>query len=439
MRRILAYLAGLALLIYIAVWLADHPGKVSVDWLGWRLETNIVVGLAGLILLTFGLAVLFLTLGRLRRWPRRWREQRGDKRRRLGYQALSDGLAALAGGDLSQASRQARRAEKLLEDPALTRVLSVQIAEASGEAGAARDHFEAMLERPETVGLGLRGLLRDALASGDDERAIDLAVRARAASPGDKALAETLFSLLMKKDRLREADELLAAAGRARALSGAALNHRKALVANERAGRAEAGQDRRAAIRLSGIALKAEPAFEPAAIRLAGLYAAVARQRKAAAILENAWRHHPSRGLAQAYEDLVPNEDAMARLRRIEKLAALAPDDLQSHLALARAALAAKVWGQARRHLLAAEKAQPTAGTYRLLATLEEREFQNAKAAQDWLVKAAAAPADPTWQCDACGAPASGWSTACPACGAVDGLGWTSLRPAPLPKAAARA
>ena len=50
MVRIVSYVLGLALLIAGAVWLADRPGAVVVDWLGWRIETTMPVLLIALLI-----------------------------------------------------------------------------------------------------------------------------------------------------------------------------------------------------------------------------------------------------------------------------------------------------------------------------------------------------------------------------------------------------
>ena len=48
MLRILGYIVVIALLVAGAVWLADRPGHVTIDWLGWRLEASTSVLLVAL-------------------------------------------------------------------------------------------------------------------------------------------------------------------------------------------------------------------------------------------------------------------------------------------------------------------------------------------------------------------------------------------------------
>jgi HemY protein len=103
------------------------------------------------------------------------------------------------------------------------------------------------------------------------------------------------------------------------------------------------------------------------------------------------------------------------------------------------AALAAGLWGDARRHLeklVAAERASGglSTGTCRAMAALEEGERPDPKtapaAARQWLDAAAEAQPDPAWICSVCGhpgeaGPASGhWQAVCPHCSGIDSFRW---------------
>lgn len=388
MVRILSYLFVLALLIAGAVWLADRPGAVTVDWLGWRIETSVPVLLLALLVVGGLLSGVLRLVIKIVRWPATWSARRRDGRRRKGYLALTDGLAAAAGGDARKARKLAGRAEKFLADPALTRLLSAQTAQLTGDADVAKGHFEAMLERPETSALGLRGLLKLALERNDETTAIDLAVRCRLVTPDDRWLAETLFDMLTRAGRLREAQDLLDDAVRKRAIPREAAASRKAQLLEDRAEQAAGEGDGRSSLGFARQALKLDPASTSAALRLAGLYTQTGKIRRAKAVLEDAWNLRPDGALAKAYADLVPGESALERVRRLEKLVATRPGEVESHMALAQASFDAKLWGQARRHLLAAADARPNADVFRLLARLEQAEYNNQAAAQAWLDKA---------------------------------------------------
>ncbi len=420
--RLLAYAALVALLVTGAVWLADHPGTVMVEWLGWHLETPVPLALAGLILLTGALLFLWRLLAGLVRLPGHWRDGLRGRRLRRGYQALSDGLAAAAGGDRREATRLAGKARKLLADPALTSFLSAQSAQLAGDADTARDHFKAMLERPETAALGLRGLLKQALERGDDTAAADLAARARLISPGDGWLLDLQYRLAVKAGHWSDVQALITEARRHKTISPQEARRRTALLLTARAEAAAADGAWDEVRSLGKKAMAADKGLTAAALLLARAYQERQRPRPAAAVLEQAWSHNPAPALAAAYAALKPEDEPLPRLRRLEKLVAGKPNVPESHLVLAEAALSAKLWGQARKHLLEAVSLRPSQTPYRLLAQLERQEYKNEDAARAWEAKRAEAQPDPTWVCADCGKTSPDWHWACPHCGALDRL-----------------
>jgi HemY protein len=223
MIRALILLLQIAVLAAIAAWLADHPGRVVIhlqDWWGqdWRIDTSVAV-----LVVLAGLIALAAALG-YRAWRFVWRapgqlvEARRSSRRRRGYRALSDGMVALATGDAAIASRLARRADALLKQPPATQVLSAQAAEAGGDGGAARRHYEVLMEAPETAFIGVRGLLRQALEAGESTEALRLARRAYALRPSDEWVLNRLFELQVGAAAWNAADATLAEALRRKAV-----------------------------------------------------------------------------------------------------------------------------------------------------------------------------------------------------------------------------
>ena len=105
MIRAFFYLAILAVLSLLAASLADTPGAVTLDWLGYRIETSV------LALLIFMLGASVVIAGLWRIWsavtnsPRRMRRWQADRRQRLGYKALTQGMVAVAAGDAIEARR----------------------------------------------------------------------------------------------------------------------------------------------------------------------------------------------------------------------------------------------------------------------------------------------------------------------------------------------
>jgi HemY protein len=421
MRRLLLFVALTALLVAAAVWLADRPGEVTIHWQGWRVDTTVPVLVLGLTALLAVMAVIFRLLRLVLGAPGRFFVARRARRTQAGYRALSDGLAAVAAGNPRQARKLAHKADRLLVDHSLTGLLSAQAADLSGDEGEAKLRFETMVARPATAFLGLKGLLDLALKQGDRGAALDYARRAWALQPGTTGLAVTLFELQMANGQWAEAEMTLGEARRRKAMAASDLSHRRALVLYARANAAELCGNAGEALSLLLKAHRADPGFVVAAVAASRLLHHRGKERKAVSVIETAFRAAPHAALVEALLALAPAETALQRVSRLERLVRTNPAAI-GHLALAEAALEARLWGQARTHAEKAVALRPGARAYDLMARLERGERKDEAAAMSWAAKAAAAPAEAAWVCGKCGETTAEWSILCPSCGAVDGL-----------------
>ena len=427
MWRFFWFFGQLAVLVAGAVWLADHPGAVSVTWFEYRVDTSVGVVAAALVLL----AALLLIGYRL--WRGIWGApavlwaRRGQRRREAGFQALSMGMAAIAAGDAAEAKTLARRAENLLRDPALTRLLSAQAAALNGDTAAAQRYFTALREDPATRYLGTAGLLRLADEKGNNAAVLCLAYEARELRPESALAIETIFTREASAGHWWPAQRALYDGVRRGVIPEAiGRRHRSALL-TERARAEDAAGRPQEASDLAGQALESLADFVPAACLRARLLAKANKAKRAAALIEELWRDHPHPDLAAAYGDLVTDKTPLERLRRLQRLAALNPAAADSRLVLAEAALVAELWGEARAQLAPLTEDSADSGdarAYRLMADLEEAEHGDLAAARRWSHLAQAAAAAPTWICTACGAAQPRWQALCGNCGSFNHVEW---------------
>lgn len=447
-RFALATLA-LALLLLAAGWFAVNPGSVTINWLGYRIDASV-----GVLALVVGLVVLLLT-GLLRLFvymvtaPSRIAAWRRERRRRSGYLALSRGMVAVAAGDASAARLSSRRAEALLTagDTPLPLLLAAQAAQLEGDEKEARRCFTMMLERPETQFLGLRGLLSQAVRAGDMPRAVALAKHAYELKPNTPWVLTALFDLLIRQGEWRAAEEVVERAEKRKVLPPARARRDLAILAHAQSLQAERTGQMPDALRFARRAHRQTPELAPLASRLAALLIRDGHQREAVKIIEQTWPLSPQPELARLYLEAKAESDPLKRVGQIEKLAKLAPNHLESHLAVARAAMAAALWGKARSELAmvtglggtmsngapaslgAAAVIDPPARAYRMLAELEEAEHGDSAAAKRALERAGFARPDETWTCRECNARAIDWTPLCPSCQSFDTLEWASPRP----------
>ncbi|MBN9488069.1 MAG: heme biosynthesis protein HemY [Alphaproteobacteria bacterium] len=422
--RTLFWFAVAAVLMFGAVWLAERPGAVTVQWRGWRLDTSVGVLFAAVLVVILLAVMLWL----LYRWivgaPGALLDGWGESRRRRGYRALTQGLAAVAAGDAAEAQKNARKAEQLLSEPSLTLLLSAQAAQLNGDRDGAKRVFKSMLEDEQMAFLGLRGLITQSLGDGNQVQALDYAERAFRLRPQTPWVVHSLFDMQAQVGKWQAAQETLEAGLRTRVVTADKGRTLKALLLVERSREAERNNQDDEALNLAREAFGLAPERIAVSSRFAELQIKEGQGARAMKTLERAWSLAPHPDLAQLYLKASGESDPLKRVGLVRRLVEQKIDDTESHFAIAQASLDASLWGEARRHLELAGGDHPTARVCRLMADVEERSGGDPAKVHDWLARAAVAPADRSWRCSACGAHHEAWRSVCESCGAFGTLHW---------------
>jgi HemY protein len=438
----------------LAVFFAGNPGRVVILWHGWQIETSVAVLIAAAAAIAVAAVLVLRLLALVLRSPAAFARRRRERRRWAGYQALTRGMVAVAAGEPQEARRYARRAEALLAEPPLTLLLSAQTAQLNGDELAAKNFFTAMLERPETEFLGLRGLLNQALREGDYGAARQLTERALDLRPNTGWAAASLFDLEIRDQRWEAARAALDRADKARSIPATTARHHRGVIFYELSRAAEAGDEQARAIALAAEARSLATDLAPLAAHHARLLLAQGKPNRAERAIERAWRTAPDPQLAALYGKTRKRETALGRLSRYQRLAAQNPTAQESHLILAEASLAAELWGEARRHLDRAMAAEPppvasapvnsagsrataapvpatdtgtpraTARICLMMARVDEAEHADPTRTREWLDRAVHALPEPRYVCGNCGGDSVEWHSICRLCGAFDTLAW---------------
>lgn len=337
---------------------------------------------------------LLLWLWRL---PRRLKSGVSMRRRNRAIDAMEDALIAGAEGDMERSRKASARVRELAGSTDLGHIISATAAEACGDREEAAAHYTAMLESPKTRPTGQRGLAQAKLATGDIPGAVNAAQEAFSANPKTRWAFDTLFKALVADFRWAEARTVLESGRAARHIKGDAFKRRRAVLQAAEADEwLESGQHDRA-LELSRAALKDSPDFAPAAAIAAYELTRTGGQKKAASLLEESWQSAPHPALSVAYLDLYPGESTATRRKRVEKLAALAPEHRESKLLLIehqlRAGDAVTAWSALTPML----QGDTPSARLCLLASEAESQLGNAKDARLWTERAATAPHELAW------------------------------------------
>lgn len=345
-------------------------------------------------------------------------------RERKGYDALAEGMLAVASGEGKLAQDKAARAAKYLDKPHVTDVLAAQAAETAGDTAKAAEAYRRLLSDDRTRFVGIRGLMRQKLTDGDTATALKLAEKAYALRPKNRELQDTLLQLQTSEGDWKGARQILKEKRKQGQLPQDVAIRRDAVLALQEAREVLAEGSSISAREAAISANRASPDLIPAAVLAAKSYIAQKDTRNATRVLLKTWSVRPHPSLAAAFADIVPDETPVARLKRFDSLIKQNPDNEESHLLRAELLLAVEDFPGARRALGDLAQKHPTVRTLSIMAAIERGEGSDDAVVRGWLAKALTASRGPQWVCDKCHNVMADWAPVCDSCGGFDTLSW---------------
>lgn len=403
-------------------WVADRPGKLNVEWLGYDVQTSVYIAAIAVVgfFVAFSLAVWLGVLT----WtaPKRIAQRLKRRRERIGQEAVRRGIFAAGAGDKLEALRAGAIAKKYVPDEPMALLLEAQSAQLNEDPIASRQAFERMLEKPEMTELGLRGLYIEAKKAGQGEAAKQFAERALTANPALSWPTGALFEIQCREGDWRGALRTLGLAKQHRHLAKADADRRRALLLTQLAVELEDTQQGKA-LAYAQEALGISPELTPAAAVAGRILASQGNVSRAAKVLAQAWRTAPHPEIALIYAHARTGDSPRDRLARVKTLVSSAPASLEGDIAVAVAAIEAKEWDAARAALEPHLASAPPARVCRLMARIEAGQNRDLGRAREWLAKAARGAPDPVWVAPD-GSVSSEWQAISPKSGALGAFEW---------------
>jgi HemY protein len=345
-------------------------------------------------------------------------------RERKGYEALSEGMMALASGEGHLAMTKAARADKYLQQPQLTNLLTAQAAEMTGDRHKAEETYKKLLGDGKTRFVGVRGIMKQKLADGDTDTALALAKKAFALKPKHEETQDVLLRLQAEKSDWAGARKTLGAKLKSGSLPRDVHKRRDAVLALSEArdilDEGKTVEAREAAIEANRLS----PDLIPAAIMAAQGYIGEGNARYATRVLTKTWNAHPHPDLAAAFAEIAPNETSQERLKRFMALTKATADNSESKMLMAELNIAAEDFPNAKRALGDLVETNPTARVLTLMAAIERGQGADDYVVRGWLTRALTAPRGPQWICENCQHIHSSWAATCGNCGSFDTLAW---------------
>lgn len=166
-----------------AGYLLESEGSTRIVFAGSEYNLGPLQSVVALIVLVVAVWLFLKLLGVL---SAVWKFLNGDEtalsryfernRTAKGYDALAQGMMALASGEGQTALTKAAKAEKYLNKPELTNLLTAQAAELAGDRKKAEETYRKLVINDATRFVGVRGIMKQKLAEGDTTTALKLSL-----------------------------------------------------------------------------------------------------------------------------------------------------------------------------------------------------------------------------------------------------------------------
>ncbi len=429
--KILLFVAAIAAATFGAGYLMETGSDVLVTVSGTEYTLNPLLMLVLGVALICSIWVLFKVMGFL---LATFKFLNGDEtaisrffdrnREKRGYDALSEGMMAIASGEGRTAMTKAAKAERYLKRPELTNLISAQAAEMAGDKKKAEEVYKRLLQDDKTRFVGVRGIMKQKLADGDTDTALLLAEKAFAIKPKHVETQDTLLRLQAHSEDWVGARNTLNAKLRHGSLPRDVHRRRDAVLALSEARddmiTGEVAKGREAAIEANRLS----PDLVPAAAMAARVYIETGKPRQAVRILKKAWDMNPHPDLAVAFAEISPDETPKERLKRFKALTKMKPTHPETKMLLAELNIAAKDYPAARKALGDLVETDQTARSLTIMAAIERGEGSEDTVVRGWLTKALTASRGPQWVCGNCQSVHNEWVPVCKNCETFDALSW---------------
>ncbi|MEO0943727.1 MAG: heme biosynthesis HemY N-terminal domain-containing protein [Pseudomonadota bacterium] len=417
--------------VYGVEQLMQADGGIRITVGGTEFTLGPLLSVAGLLLLMVASWLLFKIVGLCVAFVRfilgdstainRFFDRR---RERKGFDALSEGMMALASGEHKLALTKAAKAERLLNRPELTTLLSAQAAEQSGDTAKATTAYKRLLTNDKTRFVGVRGLMKQQLEAGDTDKAMKLAEKAFALKPKHVETQDVLLKLQAGAHDWTGARKTLGAKMKYGGLPRDVHKRRDAVLA---LGAARDITDAKQSIEALEMAIEANrqsPDLIPAAVMAAEGYIADQKPKNATRVIKKAWAVQPHPELAAAFAKIKPEETPQERIHRFRVLTGQHKSHPESRMLEAELRIAAEDFPGARNSLGDLADTDPTARSLAIMAAIERGSGADDAVVKGWLARALTASRGPQWVCDSCQKVRASWEPVCSSCGAFDTLSW---------------
>ncbi len=416
MIKLVGLICLMASISALASWFSKNKGKAVLEWYGWHIESSVSFLVLCLLITIILLIAFYKLLSSIVNIPIKIRRNINLSNKKKGLTALEKGLIAVANGDKNISREYSITASKILKASPSTLLLELQSSALNNNQNKTHDVLNRMLSFSDTELLGIRGMISFYKKEKNLELSKKMINKAIKFYPNNKWLLTEVLDYSISNNNWLYADH-----NAPKIFKKSMNNDRiKGIIKLQVANSYYLNKNYKDAIIFAQNSVKLLKYFPPAISVLFDIHLKLKKHRGLKKILREAWREFPHPIIIKKAIELLEDTNKLKQIKMIQDITKSNPDNIETHIALARSKLNGNIWGEAKYHLFKAIEKNPSIRVYKLMALLEK----NKKESSFWLNKAEKGEPDPTWVCKLCNYTQDEWIVSCIKCNSFDSLEW---------------
>ena len=416
----------LALICGLAVFFIVYPGEFTFQWFGYKATMPIAL-LLGIL---FGIMAILIFVYQCWHWftgiPGRTKVFFQKRRIKKFEDVVIEGFTAIAAQQPDEAQSAADLARGLSPNHPLALFLTGQTSYLNQDFALAQSTFALMAEHQQLRFLGLRGTAMLAMDRKDWTRVQTTLLQLYEIRPDSPWVLKQLEINSLKLALVDTQNTAVDMLPFYRHLpKSSAQNHQGLLLWIKLKHNPHATLTDAERLDVLKMAHSVQPANPVIATTLAYALFNHHHKHKALRVLQRTFKMAPHRLVGEAWLHIHQPKTPIESYQKMVKLTVHHPEHDESYWLLAKAALDADLWGQARHHIAPLLHDMPTMSVYTLMTEIEAREYPDQPFKADfWHQKKETVHHEWDWSCQHCGHGVSTWDAYCTACGHFGRIEW---------------
>jgi HemY protein len=415
----------LSLLVAILFILVRLPGHSVLNYYGYSIELNTGLLVGGAIVFFILFHKILMLWKWMRKLPTRFKKRRMERRVNKSTELVIEAFNTIAAGDSKQALILLNKARQLNKDDVFNAIFTAQTTYNNEDDAQSEQRFRGLLKKDETRFLGYRGLVLLRTRQGKLDDAHHFLQQALQERPDSPWVLGQLFNWNVEHSSFSGAQTILEQLRIGGYLTKLEMQRKKAVLLWVKAEHCLKENNFEEFYESVIEALRLAPELTDATVALVNYYGESNRESKAWKCLKKGYSFNPHPDLLSGLKELFKQKNPLEIYQRGEELISTHPNHVTTHWLMAKLAIEAKLWGQARLHLEALRKIKLSQTFFELMAELETQENPtNFEKIQILYSQASHASRPPVWACQNCYTVLPKWYAFCPSCHSFDQIVW---------------